>query len=111
MIRGRARTSRWAPGRALSRRALGISEVEHGNQADLLEEFEVVEFVPVFCELAVLGSPDVDGTHLDRVPGRRYSVERTSVRAPVGESPDDAISGHHQIVHGRFDVWKCREEG
>src|SRR5215470_6880314 len=70
-------------GRALSRHALGISEVERGNHADLLEEFEVVELVPVFYELAVLGSPDVDGTHLDRVPGRRYSVERTSVRAAV----------------------------
>src|SRR5262249_7190303 len=39
------------PGRALSRRALGISEVERGNHADLLEEFEVVELVPVFYEL------------------------------------------------------------
>jgi hypothetical protein len=35
----------------------------------------------VLYELAVLGSPDVDGTHLDRVPGRRHSVERTSVSA------------------------------
>jgi hypothetical protein len=55
----------------------------------------------VLRELAVLGSPDVDGAHLDRVPSRRHSVESASVSASVGESPDDAISGHHQIVHCR----------
>src|SRR5215813_13210479 len=91
----RARRDTARPGAHRDVRALGISEVERGNHADLLEEFEVVELVPVFCELAVLGSPDVDGTHIDRVPGRRYSVERTSVRASVGESSNDTISGHH----------------
>src|SRR5258707_5969770 len=94
----------------MSRGALGISEVERGDHADLLEELEVVELVPVLRELAVLGPPDVDGTHLDRVPRRRHTVEGTSVSASVGEPPDNAISGHHQVVHCRFDVWKRSEE-
>ena len=45
------------------------------------------------------------------LPGRRHSVEGTVVGAPVGESSDHTISGHHQIVHGRFDVRKRREKG
>src|SRR5712692_2722702 len=80
-----------------------ISEVERGDHADLLEEVEEVELVPVLHELAVLDPPDVDGPHLDRVPRRGHTVEGAIVGASVGESSNHAISGHHQIVHRRFD--------
>ena len=60
----------------------GVSEVERGNHTDLLEEVEEVELVPVLDELAVLGPPDVNGTHLDRVACRRHTVEGTIVSAP-----------------------------
>jgi hypothetical protein len=31
------------------------------------------------------------------------------VSSPVGKSPNDAISGDYEIVHGRFDVGKRGE--
>jgi hypothetical protein len=73
-----------------------VSELERGNHADLLEDVEQIELVPVLDELAVLDPPDVDGTHLDPVPCRRYSPEGTVVGASVGESPDDPVSRDHQ---------------
>src|SRR4051812_16354892 len=94
----------------MSRRALSISEFERGNHPDLLKQFEEVQLVPVLHEFAVPDPPDVDGTHLDRVPRRGHTVEDSSVSASVRESSNNTISSRHQIVHCRFEVWERSEE-
>jgi predicted metalloprotease with PDZ domain len=49
----------------------------------------------MFHELAILNTPDIDRTHLNRIAGSWYPVERTGVRPPVGESSNDAVTSYY----------------
>lgn len=48
------------------------------NHPQLLEHFQEVQFIPMFDELSVTDTPDVDAAHGDPVPGRGNTQKRAS---------------------------------
>ncbi len=67
--------------RAAERSGVELGGGEGGYGADLLEELEGVEFVPMLDQLAVGDAPDVDRVQLDLGPTRWDAEELAGVAA------------------------------
>src|SRR5205085_2209895 len=61
----------------------GSVQRERWNRADLLEQFERIELVPVLGEQAVADAPDVDRVHFDLRAAGRYAEEVAGMPAAV----------------------------
>src|SRR2546423_9044668 len=84
---------------------------ERGDRADLLEELERVELVPVLGEQAVADAPDVDRVHFDLSAAGGHAEERSGVPAAIRVAANDGGAGVDDVVDVDLEVVKGGEEG
>src|SRR6516165_3897369 len=85
------------------------------HRADLAEDVECVELVPVLDEAPVLDPPDVDRAHGKGIPGRGIAKETPCVRAHIAVAThharavrraEDILGEHLEVGHARNDCAK-----
>src|SRR6266436_4092958 len=75
----------------------------------LLEHFEQIELVPVFCELRILNSPDVDASQLDWGTVGAITHEWFRKGSVVRETSADAVALFDYVLNRNLGIGKCVE--
>src|SRR3954467_8788657 len=87
------------------------AETQRRQDADLLEDLEEVQLVPVLDEHAVRDPPDVDAPHLHRPAAGGDAQKVAGGGAAVHEAADDPVARDDEVLQGGAEVGQAGEEG